>query len=219
MKLSSTLLMFIILCAGCVTNQSRATDVPVPAPAATQDNLVRQPSFTNCELQAFISLSAGRNAISFGATQTALLAARGNGAFQVSMINELFARMSDGGFRDYPMFAAEKFYQCTDREGIPVAKNLNGAAVCLARQDISFYLYARKLDGRTQAEATAIVKRMFANSSQDIYPEALIDQTALMVYRADNDNDFYEIRRFSFETCLFPDEWKAWWNSQHAAAR
>ncbi|MES9991591.1 MAG: hypothetical protein ABW098_06520 [Candidatus Thiodiazotropha sp.] len=212
-------LFITALSVGCTSNQPKPTasdDIAKPVP---HEYLVRKPSFTNCELEALITHTAGRQAIVFKATQESLLATKNARAFQKDMINELFARINDNGFRDYPMFAAEKFYQCIEREGVSIKKNLGGAAVCLARQDIPFYLYAKKQSGSTLEETTAFVKKLYENSSKEIYPETLIEQTAKMVYRAKNTNDFYNIRRLSFETCLFPKEWKAWWESQQAAKK
>ena len=34
-----------------------------------------------------------------------------------------------------------------------------------------------------------------------------------MIYRNTSSNGFFEIRRFMFESCLFPAEWKAWWDA------
>jgi len=198
------------LVAACATTQPKPPETPPPT-----EYLVRKPAFSACELDAFISLGAARNAVLFHDTRESLLAVKGNSAFQIGMINELFDRMRDQGLRDYPMFAAEKFYQCAERKTLPVTKNMNGAAICFARQDIVFFLNARKTQGRSQAEATAMVKKMFLGAPAGTYPEALIEQTAPMVYRASSDEDFYEVRRLAFETCLFPEDWKAWWNSSH----
>jgi hypothetical protein len=213
MKLYSVAFFALFLCAACASNQQMSTDSSVTS-VRTEEYLVRQPKFTHCELEAFISLNAARNAIVFGQTQESLLATKGNGAFQVAMVNELFRRMKVQGFRDYPRFAAEKFYQCVEREQLAVVKDLNSASICMARQDIPFYLYAKRADGRSQVEATDAVRKMYAESPKGIYPVALIDQTAPMVYRINGDDGFYELRRFSFETCLFPTDWKAWWDAR-----
>lgn len=178
--------------------------------AAPADFLVRRSTFTGCELEAFISLTAARSALMFHATKDSLLAARSTGPWQRAMIADLFAQIEGGGLKNHPYFAAEKFYQCAEREELAVRKNVGGAAVCLARLDIVFYLDSDRRKGRTREEALARFRRSFANVPESVFPAALVEQLAPMAFRISADDDEYELRRLVFETCLFPGEWKAW---------
>lgn len=214
MKTSLALVLPLILCAACVSNPSKPRE-PSPNPGAGRPAgfLVRDPAFTGCELESFIALTIARNAIAFGQTESSLLAANGSDPAKAALIGELFGRMKDQNFRNYPRFGAEKFYQCAEREKVPVKKNMNAASVCMARQDIPFYLQAGKEQRLSQAEAVASTRKILANQPKDIYPDALIEELAPMIYRNTSSNGFFEIRRFMFESCLFPAEWKAWWDA------
>ena len=127
-----------------------------------------------------------------------------------AMLEELYARKEDGTLRDYPSFAEEKFYQCTDAEGLALDKKLGGGTICLARLDIVYFLDGYRMQGVPPVQALARFKRTFASSPKDAYPDALVEQLVPMVYRATTSEDNYELRRFVFETCLFPEEWKVW---------
>jgi hypothetical protein len=192
---------------------STASSTVAPTAGSVPDFLVRRSTFTGCELEGFVSLTAARNALVFGAKKESLLGARGNGPWQRAMIDDLFARMKVHGLRSHGSFAAEKFYQCADRQRLALTKNAAGAAACLARLDIVFYMDADRRKGRTQGETLAHFKRNFAHVPKDVFPEALVEQLAPMVFRISSDDGEYELRRFVFETCLFPDEWKQWWES------
>jgi len=180
--------------------------------APTQDHLVRRPDFTQCELEGFIALAAARGAFAFHVSKEQALAATKVASTQ-AMIEDLYAAKESGAVRNHASFAERRFYACADARRLGIEKKPGGAAVCLAHLDIVFYLDAWREKGETQEEALAHFRRSFANSPRDIYPDALADALAPMVYRATTSDDDYELRRFVFESCLFPDEWKAWWES------
>lgn len=219
---SPGLLLLGVLAIGC----AHAASAPAPAPAADppptsqpsmRDYLVRRTSFTMCELEGFIALSAARNAFALGVSKEAMLAGT-KPPERRAMLEELYARKESGALKNHASFAEERFYQCTDTRGLTLEKK-RGAATCLARLDIIFYMDSYRAKGATQAQMLARFKRAFAKSPKDVYPDALVEKLAPMVYRATTDDDNYELRRFVFETCLFPDEWKAWWDGTHAEAR
>ncbi|ODP34763.1 hypothetical protein A9762_13080 [Pandoraea sp. ISTKB] len=207
----------VLLCAACAhrgTQPSLAYSplhFRMPKP---EDNLIRKPGFRICESEAFVALGYGRQVIVFKDTKASLLAGPDVGALQIVLIDDLFKRVQSEGFSDYPRFAAEKFYECTDREKVLVEKNLTNASICLFRQDVLFYLNAKKKQGLSQNEAMLMVSKMYRENTEEVLPQRLIDMAAPMVYKAKTDEDMYALRRFHFESCLFPDQWKAWWNAQ-----
>lgn len=215
MKRISILIFFAILSASCATGPTGSQRATAQNTKPEGGYLVVQRDFIVCELEAFITLTAARSAITFNASKESLLSAKKTGEFQIGMINELFERVETEDFKNYPKFAAEKFYQCTERKALPITKRMDAASLCLARQDIGFYLLALKRKGRTQAESSDMVKKMYEKNPEGLFPDKLIDATANMVFQSTNtDEDYFRLRKLSFETCLFPEEWKAWWNSQ-----
>jgi hypothetical protein len=88
-----------------------------------------------------------------------------------------------------------------------------GATVCLARHDIVFYVTADRLRGTPQAEAVPRIKSYLGKSSKAVYPEPLMEQLVPMVYRVASPDDDYQLRQIVFETCLFPEEWQAWYQA------
>ncbi|MCE4060545.1 hypothetical protein LXM60_10060 [Pandoraea sputorum] len=208
---------FVLLCTACAQRGAQPSlaysplHFRMPTP---EDNLLRKPAFSTCEMEAFLALGYGRQAIVFKSTKASLLAGPGVGTVQIALIDDLFKRMESEGLSDYPRFAAEKFYECTDREKVLVSKNLTNASICLFRQDVLFYLDAKKRDGRSLNEAMLTVSTMYRENTEEVLPQRLIDMAASMVYKAKTDKDMSELRRFYFESCLFPDQWKAWWNTR-----
>ena len=187
--------------------------------ARAADLLLENPAFQQCEGEAFIALIIARNGMHLKDTRESLLAIKSNGDFQIRTINQLFDEILATGSKDHGGFAARKFYECAKRERLEVKEDVSGATVCLARQDIVFYATAERGKGTPVAEAQAKVRRYFAASSKSVYPEPLIDQLVPMTYRVKSFDDDYQLRQMVFETCLFPEDWKAWYQAAQAAGK
>lgn len=191
--------------------------VLLPGARATP-HLMDNEAFQECEAEAFLALVIARNAMHLGTSQAAQRAVPSNGEFALATIDEVYETLARTGSRDHGGFAATKFYACNSRGPLGLPENRNAAAVCLARQDLVFFLNAERVRGRAPTEAVARVKQLFGQSSPAVYPPALIDQLAPMVYRVQSGDDEYELRRFVFETCLFPREWQAWYEATQKPA-
>ena len=133
-----------------------------------------------CEAEAFLSLVIARNAMHLGNSKQIQLDVKSNGPFSVAAINEVYAEIDQSNTKDHGSFAARKFYQCTRREGVTVAEDVRSASVCLARQDIVFFLNVDRERGRSQADAAARIKGFLSKSSKGVYPEELVDQLVPM---------------------------------------
>lgn len=145
------------------------------------------------------------------ATRESLLAIPSNGDLQIKTIDELFDEAESTGSRDHGGFAARKFYECAKREYLDVKEDMAGAATCLARHDIVFYVGLDRIKGAPEEQALARIRRFLGTSSKAVYPDALIEQLVPMVYRVRSPDDDYELRQLVFETCLFPEDWNAWY--------
>ncbi len=192
----------------CQTAQPRPQ-----APVAAADFLVRRPAFTQCELEGFMSLTAARNALVFGSRKESLIAGTSTSPFRTAMVEDLYVQKASGHLKNHPSFAAQKFYECSAREQLGLAPNPGGAAICLARLDIVFYLDVDRRKGRAQSEALARFKKSFPDVPKSVFPDDLVEKIAPMVFRITSEDGEYELRRFVFETCLFPDGWKQWWDA------
>ncbi|MCX2863437.1 hypothetical protein OOZ63_16525 [Paucibacter sp. PLA-PC-4] len=175
--------------------------------------LMDRPEFQRCEAEAFTALVIARNAMHLNMSQQSQLDVKSNGDFSVATIKEVYAEIDRSASRDHGGFAARKFYQCAKREGMDLVEDLKAAPVCLARQDIVFFVNAERAGARPQDEAGGRIKNLLSRSSQAVYPGALIDKLVPMVYRVQSDDDEYQLRQFVFETCLFPEDWNAWFKS------
>lgn len=200
----------LVLCA-----TARAAAPALPGDAF----LVRQPAFTECELETFIALNSSRNAMAFGTprekaltpTETPLLAST------VEIIESAYTRMRQENLRDYYRFTAEHFLQCAARRQLPVpAADVTKA--CVARQDIVFLLTVHRAAKLSQAEAVTKVQAELTPRSATVFPPALIASYGNMVYRGTPGGDDFELRRLVFESCLFQDEWQAWWKNEQLRA-
>lgn len=191
------------------------------APALPDDAfLVRQPAFTDCELETFIALSSSRNAMAFGTPREKALAPTEPPllASTVEIIESAYTRMRQENLRDYYQFTAEFFLQCLARKQLPVSRAADVTKACVARQDIVFLLSVYRSQGLTQPDATAKVQSTLTPRSATIFPPSLIALYADMVYRGTPGGDDFELRRLTFETCLFQDEWQAWWKNEQVRA-
>ena len=199
------ILMLLAAAAACHTLPARAADL-----------LMEKAAFQQCETEAFIALIVHpRNGMHLKDTRESLLAIKSNGDFQIRTINQLFDEMQATGSRDHGGFAARKFYECAGRERLGLKEDVPGATVCLARHDIVFYATGER--SRAAAGRSAVAGReILGKSSRAVYPAALIDQIVPMVYRVASPDDDHELRQLVFETCLFPEEWQAWYEAtQH----
>jgi hypothetical protein len=205
---SFTLLIFLVAASACHSQPVKAADL-----------LVETAAFQQCEAEAFISLIIARNGMHLKDTRSSLLAIKSNGDFQIKTINQLFDELDATGSKDHGGFAARKFYECAQRETLGVEKNHSGAAVCLARHDIVFYATADRNKGIAQADAVARIKNSLSRTSKAIYPEALVEQLVPMTYRVASFDDDYLLRQMVFETCLFPEDWKAWYEATQGGGK
>lgn len=180
------------------------------ATAHADELLLDRPGFQKCELEAFTALIIARNGMYLGNTRESLLSLKSNDEFSIATINELYDEIAKTAGKDHGGFAARKFYQCAKREGLAVEGNVDGARVCLRRHDIEFYVYSDRLKGRPEEEALGRIKR-YLGKEPLVYPPALIDKIVPMVYRATTDDLEFQLRQLIFESCLFPDDWKAWY--------
>lgn len=89
-------------------------------------------------------------------------------------------------------------------------EDLYAATFCLARQDILFYLSIDREKGLLEDEAGERIRQRFSKSSQSVYSEAIIERLIPIVYQVADDEDEYKLRRYVFETCYLPDDWRAW---------
>jgi hypothetical protein len=187
--------------------------------AGAAELLLEQPAFQQCEAEAFIALIIARNGMHLKDTRESLLAIKSNGDFQVGTINQLFDEIAATGSKDHGGFAARKFYECARRERLAVKEDASGAAVCLARHDIVFFATAERNKGTPAAEAVTRVRRHFSASSKAVYPDPLVEQLVPMTYRVKDFEDDYQLRQMVFETCLLPEDWKAWYQAAQAAGK
>jgi hypothetical protein len=181
------------------------------ATAFAQDFLVSRPAFRTCEREAFIALMIARNGMHFNDTRESLLANQSSGEPQIAMINELFDEIGRTGSKDHAGFAARQFYQCAKRERLALTENFAGATVCLARHDIVFFITIDRNKGVPQTESLARIRSLLGNSA--VYPVALVEQLVPMTYRLTSADEDFMLRRLIFESCLFPDDWKAWYEA------
>lgn len=192
-----------------------ASTPPTLVTSANNGFLVRDPAFLLCEAEALVAHDAARQTLLFDQGQEDMLANAKGDASMTRLINEIFRQIREEGLKEHAKFASAQFYQCVEREQLPVVRNPGGAAVCLARTDLVFFLNADRQRGKTPEQANESLKDYVRSASQAVYPPELIDQLTPMAYRIKNEDDHYEVRQFVFETCLVPKEWKDWWNSQH----
>ena len=82
-----------------------------------------------------------------------------------------------------------------------------------------FYATGERVRGRPQAEALSRVREILGKSSRAVYPVALIDQIVPMVYRVATPDDDHELRQLVFETCLFPEDWQAWYQATQSRGK
>lgn len=207
--LAGLLVMMSVACA------STPPSAPAPSAGTAARHLVRDPAFLLCEAEAFVAHDAARQTLLFEQGQEAMLANAKGDASLTRLINEIFRQIREEGLKEHAKFGSAQFFQCVDREQLPVARNPGGAAVCLARTDMVFFLNADRQRGKTAEEASQNLRNTLRGASAAVYPPDLVDQLTPMAYRIQNEDDHYELRQFVFETCLLPKEWKDWWNSQH----
>lgn len=209
--MKSVLSALLVLClAGCASSPP-APKAP-PATAAAPIFLVRDPVFLLCEAEGLVAHDAARQALLFDQSQADMLTNAQGDASLTALINEIFRQAREEGLKEHAKFGAAQFYRCVEREGLTQVRNPN-ATICLARTDLVFFLNADRIRGKTPEEANQGLKKYLQNTSQAVYPPALVDQLTPMVYRIQNEDDHYDLRQFVFQTCLVPEDWKAWWNS------
>ena len=54
-------------------------------------------------------------------------------------------------------------------------------------------------------------------AGNNIYNDAIIERLVPIVYQVTDDEDEHKLRRYVFETCYLPDDWRAWDKSIQSA--
>lgn len=185
--------------------------------ANSAELLLERQDFRACETQAMTALVIARKAMHLNNSKQSLLDLESNREFEIASINEVFDEIARTGSKNHGGFAAKKFFECTKRAGLPVKENLDDATFCLARQDIVFYLNIDRERGHSEGEAGERLRKLLSKSSKSAYSDAMIDILVPIVYRVTDNDDEYKLRRYVFETCYLPDDWKAWDKSIQSA--
>ena len=188
------------------------------AATSAAETLLEGKAFQLCEAEAFASLIIARNAMQLNDTRESLMAGSGSPE-QAREVAELFDEIERTKGKDHGKYAARRFYDCARRENLGVKEDIEWASVCLSRHDIVFYVGADRVKGTPQSEAAARAKRTLSRMSAARYPEPLIDAFVPMIYRVQSSDDDYLMRRFVFESCLFPDEFKRMLESNQAIGK
>jgi hypothetical protein len=213
--------IFLLACClpavlgGC-SAKARKGEVAAPVPVVT---FLRAPAFEQCELEGFVATDLGRQALLFGETREKLLEQNGLGELQRQAIEALHAGIRDKTVSHYAAFAADRFYACAERLKLPVARNTKAASVCFARTDIQFFAQRHKEKGLSAEQARANFRTVFKDTPKEIFPDSLVDELTNWEYQVERPAEQYELRRFILESCLFPEEWKRWYNSLHPEDR
>ncbi len=150
-------------------------------------------------------------------SKLSMLDVKSTAEFQKATTSEVYEEISGTGSKDHVAFAAKKFFQCSKRAGLPIKEDWYAATFCLARQDILFYVAIDREQGRPESEADVRIRKRFSDSSKSIYSDAIIDRLVPLVYQVIDDEDEYKLRRYNFEMCYLPGEWRAWDNSKQLA--
>ncbi len=167
-------------------------------------NILDNPEFRDCELEAFIALGAARQALFFKNSKAELLKAGGNKPDQVEMLDDLYAGIENKTYKNHGAFAAKRWNACAQKSQLSLPANNDGAWLCLLRLDISFFLLAYQQQGATMSQAIEKTRQLTAKNSAELFPPKLIDFVAPMVYQLKDGYDL-PVRQVIFESCLFPD--------------
>lgn len=184
--------------------------------ANSAELLLERKDFRECEAEAMTALSIARNKMHLQNSEQSMLDVKSNAEFRIATVKEVNEEIKRSGSKDHSGFAAKKFLECTNRAGLPIKENLYAAAFCLARQDILFYLSIDRKKGIPEGEAGERIRQRFSKNSQSIYSKSFIERLVPIVYQVTDDEDEYKLRRYVFETCYLPDDWKAWDKSIHS---
>lgn len=178
--------------------------------AKSNELLLERQDFRECETQAIAALDISRSAMHLKNPKQSVLNAKSNREFQIAAINEVYDEIARFGSKDHADFAARKFFECTKRAGLPIKVDLYAAKFCLARQDILFYLSIDRENGLSEREAGERIRQRFSNSSKSVYSDAIIERLVPIVFSVVDNEDEYRLRRYVFETCYLPDDWRVW---------
>ncbi len=185
----------------------------------SEELLLERPDYRECEAETMTALSIARNAMHLKDSKRSMLNIKSIAEFQRATTSEVDEEIERTGSKDHVGFAAKKFFECAKRAKLPIKEDLNAATFCLARQDILFYLAIDRKQGLPQGEADARIRKRFSNSSKSIYSDAIIDRFVPLVYQVVDDEDEYKLRRYMFEVCYLPDDWRVWDRRMQAAKR
>ena len=179
--------------------------------------ILEAPAFQECELKAFVALTAARNVMHLNATKESLLTGENIGDYQRKMADDLFKYIEQSGSKDHGEFASNQLYDCAKSKelSLPTVEGL--ARTCLKRHDIIFFLGVQRQCVLSAQEAVIEVKSGLTSRSSATYPAELIELLGPAVYGFPDDE--FKLRKLVFESCFLPDDWRRLHNTKKDSPR
>jgi hypothetical protein len=191
---------FLVLAAVLLSSQAHAqapsADVASPERAA----------FRMCDAEGFMALNIGRNYMLGKRDRESVLPYVRGDDFAEKLALELFDRVDKGEVKHYADFAAEKLYDCAQRQGMDLREPVAKAKICYARADIPFFLHGHRQAGLERPTAEARTSARLKN--RDVYPPELIRAVGQAVYSGTDAPDLRKLMGMVFWSCLHNDAWK-----------
>jgi hypothetical protein len=171
---------------------------PASRPQAPAGNM--RNAFQLCDARTFVAMGLARSYFTGGRQKEPVRSLVKNDPWGRETAETLFRLADAGTLQHHAEFAADVLVQCAVANVVQVGAPKNQVRLCLARTDVGFYLHADRTAGLVRQEA---ISRTAARlKPREVYPTALVNAVAEVVYRPEKIPDLRALTSRMLWSCI-----------------
>lgn len=178
-------------------SQSAIASAPVIAPIESSE-------YQRCEAEGFVAYGTARETLRKRLPKNHWTLHPYRSDYQLSIVDELYARIESGNLKNHLIFGAEKFHSCMDEVNFPLAHTPEKTATCFAKADVALYAQDYKAGGGGIAGTKKYARNYLKNT--DDYPKKMLDEIIPIAFKATSLDEFLAIRNQIFRDCVYSNK-------------
>lgn len=158
------------------------------------------PEYQRCSTEGFVAYGTARETLKKKWPKNYWTRHPYRSDYQMSFIDELYARIENENFKNHLIFGAEKFHGCMSTTNISLSHSYAQIANCFAKADVALYVQEYKAGGGGLAGTKKYAREYLKDA--DIYPKKMLEEVIPIVFKASSSDQFLAIRDQVFRDCL-----------------
>lgn len=162
--------------------------------------LFDSPEYQRCSTEGFIAYGTARETLRKKWPKNYWTRHPYRSDYQLSFIDELYARIENEKFKNHLIFGAEKFHACMSTANLALSYSHTQTASCFAKADVALYAQEYKAGGGGLAGTKKYAREYLKDA--DVYPKKMLEEVIPIAFKASSFDQFLDIRDQIFRDCL-----------------